>query len=244
MPRRGNGKAIYLDEVAELLRAGVTLPELCERLGVREASVTRAYLRAARAGLPTPGYDIVRRERQRTWQERQDAHNRARRERARGLRTAMLLLLMPLLGGCEWKSPFDNDGYGGGWSTRAAAWCLMLAGVLGIGLMVRRYRPARPAFGFAVLLVVASVVLPALTGCATGRSPGVIPRRDGTYTIGATGFDDVMPGTYRTYSNTCRWKVAGDWTRSGSGPGTVHLDGDHDTKITVRGCGTWREVNK
>lgn len=79
MPRQGSGKVIYLDEVAQMLRAGVAFDTLCQRLGVDEKSVIRAYRRARLAGRPTPGIERVRTERERLWQERQDAHNAKRR---------------------------------------------------------------------------------------------------------------------------------------------------------------------
>lgn len=89
-------------------------------------------------------------------------------------------------------------------------------------------------------VVVAAATLTA--GCGAGRLPGPIPAKDGTYTIGNGALDDVAPGNYRTYSDKCKWKIEGDRPRSGSGPGTVQLDGGRDIKITVRGCGTWVEV--
>lgn len=123
-------------------------------------------------------------------------------------------------------------------TTQAGAWCLMLAGVLGIGLMARRYRPARSVFGIAVLMVVASVLLPALTGC-NGQVPGPPPSTDGTWDIGIK----VGYGTYRTTAPGCRWKIGGDRPRSGRGPSTVYL-GEHDAWITVKDCGVWSEVKR
>lgn len=134
------------------------------------------------------------------------------------------------------------DGFGSVWGgtviepltkTQAGAWCLMLAGLLGMAAMVRWYRPARPVFAASVLVVLVAL----LAGC-NGQIPGGIPERDGTWSVGMK----VDFGTYRTLETRCRWSVDGSHKRHGFGPSTVRLT-DADTAITVHHCGKWAEVH-
>ncbi len=78
-------------------------------------------------------------------------------------------------------------------------------------------------------LIATAAVLVATVGCDR-LGPGPIPDQD---------------GTYRTHAPRCAWSIQGLHPRQDAqtGPATVSLD-DTDTRITVRGCGKWTEVNR
>ena len=109
------------------------------------------------------------------------------------------------------------------------------------GDMPRIQRIAQAVTVWVVALI--GMTLCSLTGC-NGQLPGGIPATDGTYPIGVDYRSKVYPGTYRSTSGSCRWKIGGDRPRSGRGPSTVYLNADHDAYITVRGCGSWIEVRR
>jgi len=56
----GGAKLIYVDEVADLLRAGVSFDQACLRLGVQEDSVITNVRRAERRGAACTDTALVR----------------------------------------------------------------------------------------------------------------------------------------------------------------------------------------